>query len=120
MHNARDAHVAALLADGTVLVAGGYSSGSFVGAEVFNPTNATFTSVGNLNNWHVNGTAARMQDGRVLVEGNSYNYPYNSAEIYVPALQTFTNLSGTLDSANRRLSFLLANGTLVLPGGDIG
>ena len=118
MQVARNSHVAALLADGTVLVAGGFNSG--ISAELFNPTNGTFTSVSNLNNWHVSGTATLLQDGRVLVEGNSYNYPYNPAEIYVPGLHAFTNISGTLDSANRRMSFRLADGRILLPGGTIG
>ena len=103
-----------------VLVAGGYSSGSFVGAELFNPANETFTSVGNLNNWHVDGTATLMQDGRVLVEGNDYYGTYAAAEIYVPASQTFTNIGTTLGGGTKRPAFLLANGKVLLPGGTIG
>jgi hypothetical protein len=89
-------HVAALLPDGTVIVAGGSESNS---AEVYDPNTGTFHSVGNMMSSRDNATATPLLDGRVLVAGGQGRDPSDdlfirralaSAEIYDPGRQTFT------------------------------
>jgi hypothetical protein len=76
MMTARDEHFAILLANGTVLVAGG---GSGFTAELYNPGSGTFTQTGSMEAIHQLPAAVTLQDGRVLVGGGS---EINSAELY--------------------------------------
>ena len=73
---ARDSHIAMLLADGTVLVAGG---GSDFTAELYNTGSGTFTQTGSMEAVRQLPAAVLLQDGRVLVSGGS---EINSAELY--------------------------------------
>jgi hypothetical protein len=76
MMTARDEHFAILLANGTVLVAGGSSGFT---AELYNPGSGTFTQTGSMEAIHQLPAAVTLQDGRVLVGGGS---EINSAELY--------------------------------------
>jgi large repetitive protein len=81
MMTVRDSHFAILLANGTVLVAGGSfgSTGGFT-AELYNTGNGTFTETGGLEIGRALAAAVLlMPDGRVLVSGGS---DLNSAELY--------------------------------------
>ncbi len=77
----RDSHFAILLANGTVLVAGGSfgSTGGFT-AEFYNTGNGTFTETGGMETSRALAAAVLLlPDGRVLVSGGSDT---NSAELY--------------------------------------
>src|SRR6266481_4370865 len=77
----RDSHFAILLANGTVLVAGGSigSTGGFT-AELYNTGNGTFTETGGMETSRALAAAVLLlPDGRVLVSGGSDT---NSAELY--------------------------------------
>ena len=80
MMTARDSHFAVLLANGTVLVAGGSfgSSGSFT-AELYNAGSGTFTQTGGMGTGRALAAAVLLADGRVFVSGGSDT---NSAELY--------------------------------------
>jgi hypothetical protein len=75
---ARDSHIAILLANGTVLVAGGSSSSDFT-AELYNTGSGTFTQTGGMETGRALAAAVLLQDGRVLVSGGSDQI---SAELY--------------------------------------
>ena len=76
-------HTATLLNDGTVLVTGGeYSTGTFphtckpltfssASAELYDPTNGTFTYTGNMAAQRVSPTATLLTNGEVLVTGGN-------------------------------------------------
>jgi len=82
MVTARDSHFAVLLANGTVLVAGGSfgSNGGFT-AELYNTGSGTFTETGGMETGRALAAAVLLPlpDGRVFVSGGSDT---NSAELY--------------------------------------
>jgi hypothetical protein len=80
MVTARDSHFAVLLANGTVLVAGGSfgSNGSFT-AELYNSVSGTFTQTGGMEIGRALAAAVLLPDGRVFVSGGSDTI---SAELY--------------------------------------
>ncbi|HKV23659.1 MAG TPA: kelch repeat-containing protein [Candidatus Acidoferrum sp.] len=107
-------HTATLLADGTVLIAGGSSGGfDLTSAEIYNPANQTFTSVGSLNHARSQHTATLLTNGEVLIAGGSDN----TAELYDPVARTFS-LTGNLSAARGSASAtLLTNGQVLIAGG---
>lgn len=90
----------ALLSDGRVLVVGGYGgSGTTIGianAEIFNPSNNTWTAVPNMayRRWYP--TATTLPDGRILVVAGWQTSAHTNAgisEIYNPTSNTWTQLT---------------------------
>jgi hypothetical protein len=92
MTTPRSAHTATLLADGTVLISGGFGPGLprrelLQSAELFDPATGSFRAVGLMAEPHTRATL--LADGRVLMAG----YLSMHAELYDPASGSFT-LSG--------------------------
>ena len=89
----REAHTATLLADGKVLIAGGfYAGGETNTAELYDPASGTFAATGSMADARFRHHALALQTGQVLivggeVPGTGANYPYESVtsvEVYQP------------------------------------
>ncbi len=95
----RTSHTATLLSDGTVLVIGGQylisqNQGAVTGtAELYSPTNQTFTGDGSLATPRVQHTATLLNDGTVLVVGGISSLSLTSAELYAPPLPVPTSVT---------------------------
>jgi len=120
----RAGHSATLLADGTVLIAGGVGqtgsgpTGPQPIAEIYNPSTQTFTVVGALNFPRQNHTATLLANGKVLIAAGIINAVLvPSAEVYDPVAQTFAN-TGNLNAGRQyHTATLLSNGTVLIAGG---
>jgi serine protease inhibitor len=116
MGTARTEPVAALLPDGTVLVAGGAyvddrGGRSLASAEIYDPETGAWSRTGDMGAARRGARAVTLADGRVLVVGDTYEgNSLASAEIYDPASGEWTP-AGTL--AQRRDDFAL----VALPDG---
>lgn len=77
---------ATVLADGRVLVAGGFSSSALNTAEIFDPATNNWSPTGSMNTPRGLHVAAALGDGRVLVAGGSSS----STEIYDPTTGTWS------------------------------
>lgn len=127
MKSARDGHTAALLPDGSVLVAGGHATGvygSFVSAELYDPTTGTFSPTGSMAQPRMGHTATIVErDGgvRVLIVGgfdDTSQRTTASAELYDPAAGTFA-ATGSLSQARfGQTATLLADGRVLVAGGQ--
>lgn len=130
MTTPRLAHTSTLLDDGTVLITGG-SNGLSTRyptdlAEIFDPSDNSFTAVGPMNFHHLAQAATKMRDGRVLIAASYYN-PTHAAqgggiitpecEIYDPAAQTFTPTSSMFKQRIDIGGQLLLDGTVLIAGG---
>ena len=124
MNTARSCHTATLLADGTVLVAGGCGSGSGSGSsildstEIYNPnvSPATWTVSAPMASVHYGHSATLLKDGTVLVAEGS---PYSDPEIYDPNGTPGTWTSPVPPGAGNDgpTTTLLADGTVLASGG---
>ena len=116
MTTARFAHMATLLTDGRVLIAGGTADGS---AEIYNPSTGAFTPTGSMSAPRYRATATLLGDGRVLIVGGnpSPGPALQSAELYDPASGVFTVGSNLTYPRTGHTAILLANGKVLIVGG---
>jgi len=93
MLQARAGHTATLLADGTVLVAGGGTTPTdfLDSAELFDPNTGSWRATGKLHAPLANAAAVLLPDGRVLlVGGESSGDPQRTAQLYDPVKRTWS------------------------------
>ena len=119
-------HSSTLLADGTVLLAGGYGSNGALSAraELYDPRTGTFTATGEMTTARF-GQGILLKNGKVLfVGGEAARPPFLpdiTAELYDPATGAFTP-TGTFIGAGPvgGIATLLADGRVLVVGAYSG
>jgi Galactose oxidase, central domain len=123
----RQVHTATLLANGRVLVAGGYDSrdSALASAELYDPTANAFSQTGSLAAARGLHTATLLSDGRVLIAGGgpanwvSVVGPYlASAELYDPKTGTFSPTGSLTTTREGHTATLLSDGRVLITGGN--
>jgi hypothetical protein len=128
---ARDHHVATLLPDGNVMIAGGFSGCPYLpgpiiaSAELFNPTTNTWSSAGSMSIERVSFTASLLPSGKVLIAGGLSPHPpssLSSAELYDPSTNTWGAAARMIDAVGRsgQTAIRLPFGSVLLVGGSEG
>jgi N-acetylneuraminic acid mutarotase len=89
MNVAREGTAAALLADGKVMIAGGYNGGYLASSEIYDPVSNTFAdavATPSMNVGRAWATATVLPNGKVLVAGgqNQTAGPLSTTELYTP------------------------------------
>lgn len=133
----RGYHTASLLANGQVLVAGGFDGSApndepTASAELFDPTTGTFTATGSMQVGRVFHTATLLcdlsaiacSDPRVLIAGGETggaqpgtSTMLQTAELYDPVTGTFTSTGDLLAPRRGHTANLLGNGKVLIAGG---
>jgi len=116
MGTERAAHTATLLANGKVLVAGGFNStDNLATAELFDPATGTFTAAGAMTELRSQHTATLLTNGKVLLAGGTVD---NAAELFDPATGSFA-LTGAMITGDLMAptATLLNDGTVLITGG---
>lgn len=117
----RVSHTATLLADGSVLIAGGYSGERrppTSTAEIYEPDRRAFTPVGSMTSPRGGSTATRLRDGTVLVAGgDSGTRTLESAEVFDPKTRRFTATGSMTTARSAHAATLLRDGRVLVVGG---
>ncbi len=123
----RENHVAMLLADGKVLVAGGLSTNPLVrlgSAEIYDPATGTWSAAGNMAVARQLAAAVRLADGRVVVAGGSgVGSDLNAiatTEIYSPTTGRWTTANPLTAARSAHTAALLTDGSVLVSGGGGG
>jgi hypothetical protein len=128
-HGFRDYGTAAMYAPGKILVVGGgdppQASAEVIDLNAANPSWRTVASMSVARRHH---TSTLLPDGTVLVTGgtagaghNNPDAPTLSAELWDPATEAWTTLaSGTVPRLYHSAALLLADGRVVVMGGERG
>lgn len=124
MTHGRSTHTATALADGRVLVAGGYwHSLPITLADLYDSQTGTFTATGSMATARGFGTATSLADGRILFAGGvpgMWNFPgiAASAELYDPATGKFSPTGSMATPRNLHTATLLLDGRVLITGGS--
>jgi hypothetical protein len=125
MSAGRSDQTATLLADGRVLVAGGYRAfHTIASADLFDPTTNTFVATGPLGTARGYGTATLLEDGRVLIAGGTprdwtFNGPFfATSELFDPKTGTFAPTGSMAAARNLHTATLLLDGRVLIAGGN--
>ena len=118
----RGRHTATLLADGTILVAGGNHHGPLATTERYDPATGTWRAAGQLRQARSEHTATLLPDGRVLVVGGSgtsgRGLATDIAELYDPATNRWSLAARLRRGRVKHTATLLPSGQVLVAGGD--
>lgn len=120
MATVRFFHAASRLADGRVLVVGGWGSGErLASAELYDPVSNRFTTTGDMTSARNSHTATTLQDGRVLIVGGLTidAYTLDTAELYDPLSGQFEATGSLADPRFMATASRLADGRVLVGGG---
>jgi N-acetylneuraminic acid mutarotase len=125
MNNSRTMHTGTLLADGRVLVAGGYDDSNYSyavsSAELYDPATEKWIVAGSLNTSRNKHTATLLPNGNVLITGgtgNSFPYILSSTELFSPTTETWSFTSPMNNARQDHTSSLLPNGMVLVVAGQ--
>ncbi len=117
----RYGHTATLLANGKVVIAGGYGATSVTAtAELFDPVTETFTSLGPMTLPRVNHTATLLSSGKILVTGGLGLLDGAATEMFDPDTKTFSAASPMTEARYGHTATLLPSGKVLILGGATG
>src|SRR5213083_1633113 len=124
LNQPRAEHTATLLANGTVLIAGGRDAAdqALASAEIYDPATGGYTLLASPLPAPIWGhTATRLDDGTVLIAGGRRGAsPRRAAQLFDPATDTFTALGPMSTPRGRHTATLLRDGRVVVIGGTDG
>src|SRR5437667_6560430 len=124
LNQPRAEHTATLLANGTVLIAGGRDAADqpLASAEIYDPATGAYTLLASPLPAPVWGhTATRLDDGTVLIAGGQRGARYRrAAQLFDPASDTFAVLTPMSTPRGRHTATLLRDGRVVVIGGTDG
>ena len=119
----RDYVAAALLSDGSVLIAGGDDgSGTeasvLASAEVFDPATGQWSSAGSMSHPRQGHSLVPLDNGMALVAGgDAGDDPFQSVEIYDPSSGTWSATADMADARERFSAVVLQDGKVLVVGG---
>jgi len=119
---ARTSHTMTLLANGKVLVAGGYNGSAVtINAALYDPATGAWASTGAMPTPHYGHTATLLANGKVLVAGGYNGSAYvATAALYDPATGTWAATGAMPTPHYGHTATLLANGKVLVAGGYSG
>jgi len=124
MNTARALHTATALANGKVLIAGGYDQtlATLALAEIYDPIIGRFSPTDTMGYGRVAAAATPLKDGRVLMVGgqDASGIAMASVEIYDPITGTFTDTGSMLTARLNPTVTLLSDGRVLVAGGYEG
>jgi len=121
LNTPRQAHSATLLADGRVLVIGGYYGGLLASAEIYDPVSETWSNAPAPLSCHgAHHTSTSLLDGRALLVGGWCGDFRDEAEIFDPISETWTATAHLPEVREAHSATLLFDGRVLVVGGDDG